>query len=284
MKLWYHSTFESYFPSVPVPDSIETIEAWLDTQTSVNHIIREAYVDLTQLCMNQAFFKFRGQIYQQISGTSMGNPLSPFICDTYVRNFEEKISTDPNFPRFWRRYVDDIFAIVKKDMVNVTLDWLNGIDQNLKFTHEIEVEGRLQFLELMIYRSGNEIDFKIYRKPTSTDRYITIDSFHAPNHQHAAFNSMAFRLCNLPLNDANFNEELTYMKKLAQINGFSKDTLDTTIRKHQNKLKLRKWTTLAPLKDDSSTRNSFNYFPTLTNKMKNVLKKHNAKMVYSSKN
>lgn len=38
---------ESYFPSVPVPESIEMIEAWLDTQPSVNHLIREAYVDLT---------------------------------------------------------------------------------------------------------------------------------------------------------------------------------------------------------------------------------------------
>lgn len=74
------------------------------------------------------------------------------------------------------------------------------------------------------------------------------------------------------------------MKKLAQVNGFSKTTLDTIIRKHRNKTELRKWTSLPSLKNNSPTRNSFNYFPSLTNKMKNVLKKHDVQMVFSSKN
>lgn len=53
---------ESFFPSVPVPEALEMVEAWLDTQTSLNHMIPEAYFDLTQVCMYQSFFKFRGQV------------------------------------------------------------------------------------------------------------------------------------------------------------------------------------------------------------------------------
>lgn len=116
--------------------------------------------------------------------------------NSFLTLSEPQISSHPNFPRFWRRYVDGIFAIVKRHRVDATLKWLNGVDEHLKFTKEVEVDGNLPFLELLIYRSGNDIEFKIYRKPTATDRYITSDSFHAPNHQHAAFISMAFRIFN----------------------------------------------------------------------------------------
>lgn len=191
----------------------------------------------------------------------------------YVRNFEEKISSHPNFPRFWRRYVDDIFAIVKRNMIT-TLDWLNSIDQHLKFTHEVEADGCISFLELKIYRRGSDINIKIFRKPTTTDRYITSDSFHASKHRHAAFNS---RLFNSPLNESDFDEEHKYIEKLARINGFSRSTLNSIMAKHRRKSEVKQLTTLRNTKNDSSTRNCFKCFPLLTNKMKNV--KHNSQLV-----
>lgn len=44
------------------------------------------------------------------------------LIELTVGDLERKISCDPKFPRFWRRYVDDVSAIVKRDKVKETLE------------------------------------------------------------------------------------------------------------------------------------------------------------------
>lgn len=50
----------------------------------------------TSLCMRQNTFQFRGRYF------SMGNPLSSL-------KFETELSNNPDFPRVWIRYVDDVY-------------------------------------------------------------------------------------------------------------------------------------------------------------------------------
>jgi len=75
---------ESYFPSVPITESIDIIESWLDSQLSSNHMVRGAYNDLLNFCLKQAYLKSRGKFFYQSTDTAMGNPFSPFVCKTYV--------------------------------------------------------------------------------------------------------------------------------------------------------------------------------------------------------
>jgi len=51
-------------------------------------------------------------------------------------------------PRLWRRYVDDIFEVVKKSSVEGLTEFLNNLDDSgsIKFTHEMELNGKLPFL------------------------------------------------------------------------------------------------------------------------------------------
>lgn len=273
---------ESYFPSVPVPESMDIIESWLDSQVSLNHLVREAYTDLINVCMNQSYFKFRGKFYHQSTGTAMGNPLSPFVCNMYVGALEKKISNHPKFPRFWRRFVDDILAIVKREKVTEVLDWLNTVDPNIKFTCAEEENGCIPFLDVNVCRNGRQLEFKVYRKPTSTDRFIINSSFHTPNQKLAAFHSMIFRLCNLPLNEQNFKNELEHIKKVATINGFCAETVDRIVGKMEFKKRMERTTTLKRIKTNEMTRKSFNYNPALTNKIKNKFKRHNIEMVFRS--
>lgn len=273
---------KSYFPSVPVTESINIIESWLDTQVSLNHLVREAYTDLITVCMKQSFFKFRDKFYHQATGTAMGNPLSPFVCNMYVGNLEKRISTHKNFPRFWRRFVDDILAIVKRDKVKDVLDWLNSVDPHIKFTCVEEENGCIPFLDLNVCRNGAQLEYKIYRKPTATDRFITNNSFHAPSQKLAAFHSMIFRLCGLPLTKQNFDDELDYIKNVARLNGFSPEVIGKMVEKRNNKIHLSETTSLKPIKENGR-RKSFNYNLTVTNKMKNKFKQHNIDMVFRSK-
>jgi len=55
-------------------------------------------------------------------------------------------------PKLWKRYVDDILEVVKKGSVEKFTDFLNGLDDsnNIKFTYEVEQDGQLLFLDLLL--------------------------------------------------------------------------------------------------------------------------------------
>ena len=61
----------------------------------------------------------------------MGNPLSPFLANSYMSEF--KIHITSSFPwmyKSWNRYVDDIFCIVKEKHLFDFLKLLNIQDRN----------------------------------------------------------------------------------------------------------------------------------------------------------
>jgi hypothetical protein len=50
----------------------------------------------------------------------------------------------------WKRYVDDCIAIVPTDKINEILQYINSINDSIQFTHEIENDNKLAFLDIMI--------------------------------------------------------------------------------------------------------------------------------------
>ena len=54
------------------------------------------------------------------------------------------------------------------------LDFLNFFYPEIKYTQEIEVHQQLNFLDLTICRITESLEYKIYRKPTSTDFVVEV--------------------------------------------------------------------------------------------------------------
>jgi hypothetical protein len=76
----------------------------------------------------------------------------------------------PGKPRFYRRYVDDVIAIVEKGKAEETLKLLNSMHENIEFTVERQGEGKLPILDILIIRNGEHLEFEIYRKATDAHR------------------------------------------------------------------------------------------------------------------
>ncbi|XP_062703744.1 uncharacterized protein LOC134286184 [Aedes albopictus] len=209
------------FPSVPVTEALQSLRRHLERcRVPHNHI--EAYLSVAQVCMDQNFFSFRGKFYKQTFGLSMGSKLSPLLANLFMSDLENKALKEKLFPRVWWRYVDDVFAPVKERYVDQTLAMLNSQHETIKFTVEKEVEGKLPFLDLLITKNeDNSLKFGIYRKPTSTDRYITSDSNHFGAQKQAAFHSMAHRLYNVPMESVEFKEEQERIYAAAEVNGYA---------------------------------------------------------------
>ncbi|XP_053692160.1 uncharacterized protein LOC128740623 [Sabethes cyaneus] len=212
----------------------------------------------------------------------MGSKLSPILAEAFMSDFETDLEKHKFFPRIWKRYVDDVFAIVKERYIPQTLELLNSRHPTIKFTIEREVDNKLPFLDLLVSRKNdNTLKFSIYRKPTSTDRYITCDSNHFGAQKQAAFHSMAHRLVSIPMERTDFIEEKTKIYDAANLNGYGKEFVDKIIRTHERKQHRQNATTLQP-KRNNVERISMPFCPKITNPIKNALSRHGFHVVHKS--
>src|SRR5436190_8298902 len=205
------------------------IKNWLIAQNLDEPLINE-YLLLTNLCMSQSTFLFQDKIYQQTEGTAMGNPLSCFLANIFMSNFEMKAkNTLSYFPRLWIRYVDDVFAIFDKnqDLFKFVSE-LNSYYPSIRFTFEVEQNNSLPFLDILVTKQNNsgKIEFDIYRKPTSNDRFIPRESYHHPSQKRAVFHSLIHRLLHTPLSAEKYSKEVNKIKQIALFNGYLPDMID----------------------------------------------------------
>lgn len=231
-------------------------------------------MDIADLCMKQNAFQFRDKIYTQNFGTSMGNPISPLISEIFMSRFETELSQDPDFPRFWRRYVDDVYAVCNRRKVKHILQKMNLKFESIKFTVELEKDNFLSFLELGLTKLENgKLDISVYRKPTNTPRLITSDSSHHIAHKMSAFHSMAHRLVSLPLTEKNYEVELKNMCEMAVTNGYTSDRVKKIVKKHKRRARLKRITSLSPIiKDEDLKRLPMPYVPGFTEEMDRSLR------------
>ncbi|XP_067625737.1 uncharacterized protein [Eurosta solidaginis] len=187
----------------------------------------------------QSFFQFRGDFYEQTEGLLMGLSISPFLCNLFMNTVEEQLIHSSLFPHFYCRYVDDCFVIIERDKIEQTLNLFNSKNNAVQFTCEYESNNELPFMDLIKHNVDGAIEFDIYRKPTSTDRFTPIESNHHYSHKLAAFNSMAHRLVNVPLSYAAYKKERDKIVSIADTNGYSSNSIEQIIKKHHNKKERR---------------------------------------------
>jgi hypothetical protein len=69
------------------------------------------------------------------------------ITEIFLGDLESKMEDKVWFSRLWYRYVDDVFAIIKRGDAEKVLEQLNKRHNAIKFTHEEKKCGQLSFLD-----------------------------------------------------------------------------------------------------------------------------------------
>lgn len=177
--------------------------------------------------------------------------------------------------------MDDVFAVIKRNDEKRILEILNAQFPSIKFTYELEKENKLPFLDVVITRAVDRLEFGVYRKPTNVPRYIPADSHCPISHKKAAFNSMVYRLCKLPLNAQNFMDEIGYIKYTARLNGYDEHMIDKLVDKQSKIIRRMNLTTLSS-QSDTKKRIKFHYAPRITNKFKSVFKPYNIDLAFTT--
>ena len=181
-------------------------------------------MNLLELVLNNCVFTFQDKFYKQLHGAAMGSPCSPVVANIYMEYFEGKALSIPDAPvdtDRWYRYVDDCLTKIKKGTQDAALDFLNSIDEHIKFTIERpNEEGAIPFLDTHPRPVEGQVKCKVYRKPTHTDKYLDWNSNHPLSAKRAvvrALTDRAFKVCNSP---EALNNELDYLHTVLHYNNY----------------------------------------------------------------
>ena len=165
----------SLYTNIPIIDTLNIIKDYAnndDQFTTKTATPQDEFLDLASLVLTTTWYTFNSQFYQT-DVVAMEGPASSTTAEIYTQTHERTaISTEPQAPKIWEQFVDDVYSILKRTQLENVFHHINNPHQNIKFTMEEESNGELAFLETLLKRNNGKISVLVYRKPTHTDRYL----------------------------------------------------------------------------------------------------------------
>ena len=141
-------------------------------------ISRKDMKNLLSLCTKNVHFTFGNNIYQQKDGVAMGSPPGPVLAGIFMVHLERTLMPElEKFMKPWKRYVDDTITYIKPDVITNVIDILNNFHQNIKFTYEVEHNGKISFLDVLLMRCNGKLETTVFRKGTNNNIYLHWRSF-----------------------------------------------------------------------------------------------------------
>ncbi|CAF1454439.1 unnamed protein product, partial [Didymodactylos carnosus] len=101
-------------------------------------------------------------------------------------------------------YVDDVFCVFsKKQNYEAFLNTINQWHRNIHFTVEVENNGQLPYLDVMIMTNSNDrrYDTTLYKKPTDTGLYLLYESNQCRRYKQGLIKTLTvriLRICSTP--------------------------------------------------------------------------------------
>jgi hypothetical protein len=126
-------------------------------------------------------------------------------------------------PRVWKRYVDDILAIVKRGKADDLQQHMNKVDatNSIKFTREEEVNRSIPFLDTcIIVRENQSIKTTVYRKQTHTDQYLHFSSHHPCHQKLGVVRTLMHRCHTIISEESDKQEERDHLSHALKICGY----------------------------------------------------------------
>ena len=172
----------SLFTNIPRPEALAVAKRVIeDMDDNLLPLPKDDFMTILKRCLSLDTFTFNDSTFQQHRGLAMGSPLSPILACLFMESLESSHFTNIiGHHNTWLRYVDDILVIVpRRTDLHDTLNRLNTVNPSIQFTLEIEQDGRLPFLDVLIMRQDSGYNFTVYRKPTDRDNHIHFYSAHS---------------------------------------------------------------------------------------------------------
>ena len=224
----------SLFPSIPIDFAINIIDKKWEIIQNYTTMTKRLFLDIIKFCIiDNRYFTFDGKIYAQQKGMPMGSPASPVIADIVMEELLDKsINKLHDKTRCVTKYVDDLFAIIKRDAIDEIADVFNSFHCDIKFTIEQENDNRLPYLDTIIVKRNNIMKIDWYQKPTASGRLINYFS----KHPKQIIINTAFNFIKRVLNisDKVFHKEnKNKINEILKKNNFPQPVITSLLNKHK---------------------------------------------------
>ena len=229
------------FTMVPV---MATIDIILDT--AYNHkdlpppdIPKYIMKDLLVVCTTEnPFMSPSGDIYKQVDGVSMGNPLGPLFANFYMANLENSVLDNlptADKPAIYCWYVDDIFIACQNTGILENIKKQLEENSVLSFTLELEINRKLPFLDTIITRSHLEYVSDVFVKKTSTGECINYSSIAPDRYKTGVIKNLLNRAVKTCSGRTSLGIEIARIKQLLCNNNFPMKVIETECSKFMQK-------------------------------------------------
>ncbi|XP_066927934.1 uncharacterized protein [Clytia hemisphaerica] len=167
--------------------------------------------------------------YKQVDGLAMGSQPDPCLANIWLSKFEEFIKDDA---KIFERYMDDILRSIKRQHIDQKLIDVNDdekIHKNLKFTLEIEEDGKLPFLNVCIIHKGNSLESTWYCKPTDTGLMMNFHALSPKRYKRNVVSGIVHRIYRVCSHWRHFHESLQRAKSMLEKNQYPPEFYDPII-------------------------------------------------------
>jgi len=230
---------EALYPSIPPNTGIQMIEKFLNEINWKSLELRSFLLWSLHLILNHTYIIFNKKIYKQIQGAAMGSPCIPPYANIFMNMIERdtvKRFKEPNTLLLYKRFIDDIFAIIKKDnekIKQLQMD-LNNICHNIKLTWT-EPSYQTDFLDITIIldHTKSTIETTTYQKNLNKYLYLPYHSFHRPSMKTGFIKGEAIRYTRNCSRKKDFNRMIALFTIRLQRRGYPLSLIKSTLKSIQ---------------------------------------------------
>ena len=224
----------SFYTNVPVNKAIKEAAGHLYSGDFPTPLVsKETFITLTKLSTTNVILPTHDGLYQQIDGLAMGSQPAPPLANIWLFKSEPDIKDDA---KIFERYVDDILRTIKAEMIETKLHAINGLHPNLKFTIEVEQEGRLPFLDICILDVDSHLHSTWYTKPTDTGLVMNFHALAPKRYKSSVVEGLALRVYRACSHWKYFDASLGKAKDLLERNQYPPQFYDPIIKATIKKL------------------------------------------------
>lgn len=138
------------------------------------------FLKAVEFLMDTNYFQYEDKYYKQNFGTPMGGGASGDFADIVMTALLDYVVEHADFDiQFLKKYIDDLIMGIELCKLQDCLKLFNSFNKHIQFTHEIEVDGKLPYLDMELHhhRDGS-ISTHWYKKPTASGRIVSYKSAH----------------------------------------------------------------------------------------------------------
>ena len=201
----------SLFTNIPLEETINIqIDTIFENYPNVK-FTRKELQKLFKMTTSETRFIFNNEIYDQISGVSMGSLLAPILANLFMGYHEKDRIEKAEVvkPAFYKRYVDDIFEVLESELDAETFHThLFTKHKNIKCTYERQIQNKLLLLDTLIINNEN-LRASFFRKKTYKGLLLNYFSFVPASYKYGLTKTLIDRMYKIFTSD-NLRQTFSY--------------------------------------------------------------------------